>query len=54
MKNRREFLQVAATGAVLLGSQSKLGLAAILDQHAETANSRVVIARDPATPTTSS
>ena len=48
MKNRREFLKTAATGAVLLSSQSKLGLAAILDQHAETAKSRVVIARDPA------
>ena len=48
MKNRREFLQVAATGAVLLGSQRKFGLAAILDQHAEPAKSRVVVAKDPA------
>ncbi|HEY1159506.1 MAG TPA: hypothetical protein VGE83_02690, partial [Terracidiphilus sp.] len=54
MKNRREFLQVAATGAVLLGSQNKLGLAAILDRNgwrppqAEAAKSRVVVAKDPA------
>ena len=26
MKNRREFLKGAATGAVLLGSQSRLGI----------------------------
>ena len=48
MKSRREFIQAAATGAVLLGSQSKLGLASMLDQHAETAKSTVVVARDPA------
>jgi uncharacterized protein (DUF362 family) len=51
MSNRREFLQAAATGALVLGSQSKLGLAAMLDQHgqhAETDKSKVVIARDPA------
>jgi uncharacterized protein (DUF362 family) len=51
MSNRREFLQAAATGALVLGSQSKLGLAAMLDQHgqhAETGKSKVVIARDPA------
>ena len=54
MKNRREFLQVAATGAVLLGSQNKLGLAAILDRkgwrppNAEPAKSLVVVAKDPA------
>ena len=46
MKDRREFLKSAATGAVLLGSQNKLGLAAILAQHAESAKSRVVVARD--------
>jgi uncharacterized protein (DUF362 family) len=44
MKSRREFLKTAATGAVVLGSRSKLGLAAMLDQH----KSRVVVARDPA------
>jgi len=42
MNNRRDFLKTAATGAVLLGAQSKLGLAAMLDQH----KSRVVVARD--------
>jgi len=48
MKDRREFLKSAASGAVLLGSQSKLGLAGILAQHAEIAKSRVVVARDAA------
>ncbi len=51
MKSRRDFLKSAATGAVLLGSQSKLGLGAILDQapgQAGTGKSRVVVARDPA------
>jgi uncharacterized protein (DUF362 family) len=44
MKNRREFLKAAATGAVLFGAQSKLGLAELLDQH----KSKVVVARDAA------
>lgn len=44
MKSRREFLKTAATGAVLLGAQSKLGLAELLDQH----KSKVVVARDAA------
>src|ERR1039458_10273602 len=44
MKSRREFLKTAAIGAVLLGTQSKLGLAELLDQH----KSRVVVARDAA------
>lgn len=48
MKSRREFLKEAATGAVLLGSQSTLGLAGMLDQRAATGKSKVVIARDPA------
>ena len=51
MKNRREFLQATATGALILGSQSKLGLAGMIEHkatHAETGKSRVVIARDPA------
>ncbi len=48
MKNRRDFLKTAAAGAVLMSSQSKLGLAEMLDNHAETAKSKVVIARDPA------
>jgi uncharacterized protein (DUF362 family) len=50
MNNRRDFLKTAATGAVLLGSQNKLGLAAMLDQpaaHAPAAKSKVVVARDP-------
>jgi uncharacterized protein (DUF362 family) len=51
MKSRREFIKTTATGALLLGSQSKLGLAAMLDQnarHAATGKSRVVVARDAA------
>ena len=48
MKSRREFLKEAATGAVLLGAQAKLGLASALEHQAETGKSRVVIARDPA------
>ena len=44
MKSRREFMKAAATGAVLLGAQSKLGLAALLEQQ----KSRVVVARDAA------
>jgi uncharacterized protein (DUF362 family) len=48
MKNRREFLKSAVTGAVLLGSQTRLGLAAEILENAETAKSKVVIARDPA------
>ncbi len=46
MKNRRDFLKTAAAGAVILGSQSKLGVAAALDQHA--GKSKVVVARDAA------
>jgi uncharacterized protein (DUF362 family) len=46
MKNRREFLKTAATGAVLLGAGSKLGLAAAMDQPAGTGKSKVVVARD--------
>ena len=51
MESRRDFLKVAATGALVLGSQSKLGLAGMLDQHGqhtETGKSKVVVARDPA------
>ena len=48
MESRRDFLKTAATGALVLGSQSKLGLAAALDQHAQTGKSKVVIARDAA------
>jgi len=50
MNNRRDFLKATATGAVLLGSQASLGLAAMLDPHTrpEPAKSKVVVARDPA------
>ena len=48
MKSRSDFLKTAATGAVVLGAQSKLGLAAMLDQHAEAGKSKVVVARDAA------
>ncbi len=48
MKSRRDFLKTAATGALVLGSQSKLGLAVALDQQAAAGKSKVVIARDPA------
>jgi len=46
MKNRREFLKSAATGAVLMSSGGRLGMSAFA---AETpaAKSKVVIARDP-------
>ncbi|HEX4283453.1 MAG TPA: DUF362 domain-containing protein [Terracidiphilus sp.] len=50
MKNRREFLKEAATGAVLLGSSSTFALAGSLsraEQHAGAGKSKVVIARDP-------
>jgi uncharacterized protein (DUF362 family) len=48
MESRRDFLKTAATGAVLLGSQSKLGFAGMLDKGAENAKSKVVVAKDPA------
>lgn len=48
MKNRREFLKEAAAGAVLIGAESKLGLAATLDSHTQAGKSKVVIARDAA------
>jgi len=51
MNNRREFLKVAATGAVVLGTTNQFGLAAIADKkdaHAEAGKSRVVVARDAA------
>jgi uncharacterized protein (DUF362 family) len=48
MESRRDFLKTAATGALALGSQSKLGLAAALDSHAGTGKARVVVARDAA------
>jgi uncharacterized protein (DUF362 family) len=48
MKSRREFLKETVTGAVLLGSQSTLGIAEALDQHRGSDKAKVVIARDPA------
>ena len=45
METRREFLKTAATGALLLGSNSALGIAA---PDAANDKSRVVVARDPA------
>ncbi len=54
MKDRREFLKDAATGAVLLGSRSKLGLAAILGQRAAAGQSKVVVATDAALHSTGS
>ena len=48
MESRRDFLKAAATGALLLGAQSKLGLAAALDTHAPAGKSKVVVARDAA------
>ena len=47
MESRRNFLKVAATGAALLGAESKLGFARILDQHTPPGKSKVVVARDP-------
>jgi uncharacterized protein (DUF362 family) len=48
MKNRRDFLKGAATGAVLLSSQATLGLAAVANSHATAGKSKVVVAKDPA------
>jgi uncharacterized protein (DUF362 family) len=54
MKSRSDFLKTAATGAVLLGSQVKPGLAAMVDasgfhpQHSDAGKSRVVVAHDVA------
>jgi uncharacterized protein (DUF362 family) len=48
MSSRRDFLKEAATGAVILGAQSKLGIAALAGKSADKGKSRVVIARDPA------
>ena len=48
MKSRRDFLKEAATGAVFFGTQSTRGMTRMLEQTAEQAKPRVVIARDPA------
>jgi uncharacterized protein (DUF362 family) len=47
MKNRREFLKGAATGAVLMSSGGRLGMAALAGESTPAAKSKVVIARDP-------
>jgi len=48
MATRREFIKTAAAGAVVLGAESRGGLAAIADPQGDQGKSRVVIARDPA------
>jgi uncharacterized protein (DUF362 family) len=48
MSSRRDFLKTTATGALVLGAQSKLSLGAMLDKKAEAAKSKVVVARDAA------
>ena len=47
MKDRREFLKEVAAGAVLVGSGSKLGMAAMRGENAPAGKSKIVIARDP-------
>ena len=47
MKDRRQFLKEAATGAVLMSSGGRLGMAAMLGETAQAGKSKVVIARDP-------
>ena len=46
LNNRRDFLKTAATGAVLLGAQGKVGFAGMLDEQTAAAKSKVVVARD--------
>jgi uncharacterized protein (DUF362 family) len=48
MNSRRDFLKTTATGALVLGANSKLGLAAMLDSKTVAARSKVVVARDAA------
>jgi uncharacterized protein (DUF362 family) len=47
MKDRRQFLKEAATGAVLMSSGGRLGMTALLAQSAPARKSKVLIARDP-------
>src|SRR5215831_3400290 len=47
MKNRRDFLREAATGAVILGAHSARGVTRMLEQKMDQTKARVVIARDP-------
>jgi uncharacterized protein (DUF362 family) len=46
MNDRRDFLKTAATGAVLLGTQSTLAMAAGIGKPEQPGKARVVIARD--------
>ena len=48
MNSRRDFLKTTATGALVLGANSKLGLAAMLDSKTSAGKSKVVVARDAA------
>src|ERR1700739_2632954 len=48
MKNRREFLKGAATGALILGAESSFGSTLALDRPSEKDKAKVIIARDPA------
>jgi uncharacterized protein (DUF362 family) len=48
MESRREFLKGAASGALVLGAQGAKGLAKVVESQTDPAQSRVVIARDPA------
>jgi uncharacterized protein (DUF362 family) len=48
MNSRRDFLKTTATGALVLGANSKLGLAAMLDSKTGAGKSKVVVARDAA------
>ena len=48
MKSRRDFLKVAATGAIVVGAENTFGLKGALDRQSEKEKARVVIARDPA------
>lgn len=48
MTSRRDFLKEAATGAVLLGAQSGLGLTRTLEPRTAQDKSKVIIARDAA------
>ena len=47
MRNRRDFLKGAATGAIVLGAENSLGFIRAMDHQDETGKSKVVIARDP-------
>ena len=47
MNNRRDFLKTAATGAILLGAESKMGLAMLDQSGPHAGKSKVVVAKDP-------